>query len=240
MLSWDKTKQKGLYMSESDWLACKNPGKMLLLSIRKTTDRKMRLFAATCCRLLWHMFRDDRSRKVIEVAERFADGVATREELDMATAYGMEVANAAASGGPGVPDLLPYYVAVATTRCDERQFIRAARRTAAWVGLGHGRGKEMCDMLRCIFGNPVRPLRPLDAALLTWQNGVVTELAQAAYDERVMPKGTLDPACLAVLCDALEEADAGSQLISHLRSPGPHVRGCFALDAILGKNEQEV
>ena len=41
---------------------------------------------------------------------------------------------------------------------------------------------------------------------------------------------------LPILADALEEAgcaDAG--LLSHLREPGDHVRGCWALDLILGK-----
>jgi hypothetical protein len=38
-----------------------------------------------------------------------------------------------------------------------------------------------------------------------------------------------------VLADALEEVGADHRLIEHLRSPGPHVRGCWALDAILSK-----
>lgn len=49
-------------------------------------------------------------------------------------------------------------------------------------------------------------------------------------------EGTLDPARLAVLSDALEEAGcAEAALLTHLRSPGPHVRGCWALDLVLGR-----
>jgi hypothetical protein len=60
---------------------------------------------------------------------------------------------------------------------------------------------------------------------------------QAAHEERELPVGTLDTARLAVLADALEEADCTSQeVIGHLRGPGPHVRGCWAVDLLLGKS----
>jgi hypothetical protein len=65
----------------------------------------------------------------------------------------------------------------------------------------------------------------------------VVRLAQAAYDERRLPEGTLDTGRLGILADAL--LDAGStddDLVTHLRSAGPHVRGCVAVDAILGKS----
>ena len=54
-----------------------------------------------------------------------------------------------------------------------------------------------------------------------------------AYDDRALPSGHLDPARLAVLADALEDTD--EQILGHLRGPGPHVRGCAAVDAVLGK-----
>jgi hypothetical protein len=39
-----------------------------------------------------------------------------------------------------------------------------------------------------------------------------------------------------VLADALEEAGcADAEILTHLRGPGPHVRGCWALDLVLGK-----
>jgi hypothetical protein len=46
----------------------------------------------------------------------------------------------------------------------------------------------------------------------------------------------MDNARLAVLADALEDAGCGDPvLLAHLQSAGPHVRGCYALDAVLGK-----
>ena len=81
---------------------------------------------------------------------------------------------------------------------------------------------------REVFGNPFRPLA-LGPALTP-----AFALARAAYDGRLMPSGELDPQRLAVLADALEEAGAGAEALAHLRGPGPHVRGCHVVDAVLG------
>jgi hypothetical protein len=88
-------------------------------------------------------------------------------------------------------------------------------------------------LVRELFGNPFRPLT-LDPACLT---PTVLSIAQAAYETRSLPSGELDPHRLAVLGDALEEAGASGDILSHLREPAPHVRGCFALDLILRKRE---
>jgi hypothetical protein len=76
----------------------------------------------------------------------------------------------------------------------------------------------------------------VDPAWLAWHDGAVVKLAEAVYEERELPSGHLDAGRLAILADMLEEAgccDAG--LLGHLRGPGPHVRGCFAVDLLLGK-----
>jgi hypothetical protein len=75
-----------------------------------------------------------------------------------------------------------------------------------------------------------------EPAWTRWNGGVALRLAEAAYEERSLPRGTLDADRLAVLADALEEAGcADPDLLGHLRGPGPHVRGCWALDLVLGK-----
>jgi len=90
---------------------------------------------------------------------------------------------------------------------------------------------EQANCLRDIFGNPFRSPVTLNAA---YRTATVVSLARAAYDERHLPSGELDPSRLAVLADALEEAGAPTELAEHLRSPGPHVRGCWAVDLCLG------
>jgi hypothetical protein len=64
----------------------------------------------------------------------------------------------------------------------------------------------------------------------------VVRLAQAAYEDRLLPGGHLDPARMGVLADALEEAGlTDAELLHHLRGSGPHVRGCWVVDAVLGR-----
>jgi hypothetical protein len=72
---------------------------------------------------------------------------------------------------------------------------------------------------------------------LRWNGGTIVQLAQSAYEERHLPAGTLDNGRLAVLADALEEAGCtDADILGHLRGPGPHVRGCWAVDLLLGKS----
>jgi hypothetical protein len=70
-----------------------------------------------------------------------------------------------------------------------------------------------------------------------WRTPTVRAPAQAAYEERHLPSGHLDAAHLAILADALEDAGCtNADLLGHLRGPGPHVRGCWPVDLILGKS----
>jgi hypothetical protein len=89
-------------------------------------------------------------------------------------------------------------------------------------------------LLRDIFGpDPLRPV-PVEPA---WRTPTVTALAQAAYDERLLPSGLLDTTRLAVLADSLIDAGCtDAELLGHIRGGGPHWRGCFAVDVLLGKN----
>ncbi|MBX9678322.1 MAG: hypothetical protein K2X38_06130 [Gemmataceae bacterium] len=97
--------------------------------------------------------------------------------------------------------------------------------------MGEGGRAAVADLLREIAGNPFH-LHSIDLSNLT---DTVASLAKAAY-ERNEPSGHLDPMRLAILADALEDAGSNdTHILSHLRSFGPHVRGCWALDLILGK-----
>jgi hypothetical protein len=93
-------------------------------------------------------------------------------------------------------------------------------------------GQEACSLLREVFGNPLHAVTLAPA----WRSAVVEDLATAAYGNPQESVGNLDTDALAVLSDALEEAGCtDTNILEHLRSPGPHVRGCWALDLILDK-----
>jgi hypothetical protein len=91
----------------------------------------------------------------------------------------------------------------------------------------------LCELLRDLWGNPFRP--PQIDRIVLREGSTVVRLAQSAEDN-LLPGGTLAEDHLAVLADALEDAGCtDAAILGHLRGPGPHVRGCWALDAILGR-----
>jgi hypothetical protein len=93
-----------------------------------------------------------------------------------------------------------------------------------------------CHLLRDVFHGPRRAVY-FRRNWLFWNDHLVPRLAQAAYDERLLPDGTLDAGRLGILADALLDAGCDvEELLSHLRNPGPHVRGCWAVDAVLSRS----
>jgi hypothetical protein len=84
-------------------------------------------------------------------------------------------------------------------------------------------------LLCCIFGNPFWSAPTLAPGWLRRNDGTVTRLAQGSYDDRAFHR-------LPVLADALEEVGChDTNILTHCRHPGPHVRGCWVVDLLLGK-----
>lgn len=93
------------------------------------------------------------------------------------------------------------------------------------------RNKEsaaQCDLLRDIFGNFFRPAG-VNLDWRAWNAGIVVALARSIYDDRSFDH-------LPILADALEDAGCDdANILDHMRGPGPHTRGCWVLDLLLGK-----
>jgi hypothetical protein len=229
-------------MTEAEWLACDDPGPLLELRWDGASERQVVLLAAICCRKLWHLLSDQRCQLAIDTAERYAEGTATVFEQWAAADEARAADVARAVGGFPTYELvsLPedWEAARAVGVLDMAATIVAAHQPGdgsheAWAVRQLAERKHQADLARDILGNPFRPavLGP------TYRTAVALSLAQAAYEHRALPSGLLDPARLAVLSDALEEAGCTeADILTHLRSPGPHVRGCWALDLVLGKS----
>src|SRR6266511_949399 len=86
-------------MTEAEWLAAPDPGPMLDYLLRPASPRKLRLFAAACCRRVEHLLLTAEGRGAVDVAERNADGQAEQGEVTAAVAALDE--DAVAEAGPG-------------------------------------------------------------------------------------------------------------------------------------------
>jgi hypothetical protein len=89
-------------------------------------------------------------------------------------------------------------------------------------------------LLRDLF-NPFHALPPGKTGAnrwrpwIAWNDACVPKLARSVYEEQAFDR-------LPVLADALEDAGCTEPaLLPHLRSSGDHVRGCWAVDLILGR-----
>jgi hypothetical protein len=234
-------------MNELEWQTCHDPQEMMrwLRQSGITSDRKGRLFACACARRLWGRFFDDRSREAIEVAERYADGLATPKER----LHAFQRAGDARKGKPGTgagsrrlasafkgPSYHAADLACATLYASSADAAAAVdHRTLATPLIGPG---DKAALLRDIFGPlPFREVS-VPASVLAWNDGLVGKLAQATYEHRDLPAGTLDPGRLAILADALLEVGCDDdEVLNHCREQGAvHVRGCWLIDLILSKD----
>ena len=102
-------------------------------------------------------------------------------------------------------------------------------RGSPWWDVGRAEDHVQRDLAYDIFGNPFRLRPPLDPSVLGWNGRTIPKMAQGIYEERAFER-------LPILADALEEAactDADS--LAHCRGTGPHARGCWRIDLLLGK-----
>jgi hypothetical protein len=223
-------------VTEAEWLACTEADKMLDFLEGKASERKLRLFAVAYTRRVWGNMNEPSSRRTLEAIERYADGGASDEEMSLAAADALLRHYLSPAPSWGVLSR-PRWASVSIDI--DRAAETAARRGVKGTGGDYGAKyavemASLCVLLRDVVGNPFRPLPIINPA---WQTPQVVALAQAAYDERELPAGKLEGIRLAVLADALEEVGCdNADTLSHLRGPGPHVRGCWALDLLLGKS----
>src|SRR5437867_1100242 len=82
-------------MTERDWEEATDPSPMLRWLRNRASDRKLRLFACACVRRVAHLLEDERSRRALEVAERFAEGLANEADLRAAADAADSAANIA-------------------------------------------------------------------------------------------------------------------------------------------------
>jgi hypothetical protein len=224
-------------MTEADWLETREPDDLLLFLSDRSSERKLRLFGCACVRRVFGALGEECMRQSVRTCERFIEGLATDTELESARQIASAVyrgigdiiedhspmavdALCSPKGSLGIFTLTESVAAIAAEASEDPQ--------VKW-GVAHEHEREaQCHLFRDIFGNPFRPVE-FDSRLSAWSDGTISKLAQAIYDERAFER-------LPILADALEDAGCdNADILAHCRGPGPHVRGCWVVDLILGK-----
>jgi hypothetical protein len=228
-------------MTDAEWPSCTDPSAMLRHLERGASDRKLRLFACACCRGIWHLLADERTRKLIELIELEVDGLARADDRDAARGEAGAIAASSTwdymTGAPADQMVTGALLSESALGMASnvagwaRQAVKDARaegertKDARRKRSHDGEGSHQCSLLRDIFANPFRPAS-IDPS---WQTPAVVDLAKSIYDERAFDR-------MPILGDALEEAgSANAEILAHCREPGEHVRGCWVVDALLGK-----
>ncbi|OAI54355.1 hypothetical protein AYO44_03545 [Planctomycetaceae bacterium SCGC AG-212-F19] len=222
-------------MTEQQWLTCSKATLPVLDWLhRQGTERKFYLAGAAAVRHVWDQLPHQLFRDLIAIVERYADRQASREELSRAYRKADQ-------------DSVKRYFALPDqgrrlTPATRRAAAARAATFAAMPGGGWEAGTSalvevlrtgkradiwpwQCAMLRDLFGNPFRPV----AIHPAWSTSTVTSLAQGIYDDRAFDR-------MPILADALEDAGCTStEILEHCRSGNEHVRGCWVVDLVLGK-----
>ncbi len=206
-------KAMAVILEDEEWAGCTDPLRMLGLVGKCTSRRKLRLFVCSCLRHNFPLLEDDRSRQAVETAERHAEGRATDAELLAARAAAWEASHerrtpqSHAAAWAATPDV---WIAV----------FNAARHTDPRV---------QCRLLRELVGPSLYRSVVSPRSEQAWNEGKVRLLAQGIYDDLAFDR-------LPLLADALEALGCGdSGMVDHCRRPGAHVRGCWVVDSVLGK-----
>jgi hypothetical protein len=208
------------------------------------SGRKLRLFAVACCRSIWHLLEDERSRRAVAIAERFADGAASQDERKAARQAALEAtqgrgcptaawaAQRAAARSPVDGDGVAAHAAHAMAQRAYNKTWAEGRRDDAEpdrVTAFAEQRREQARLLRDIVGPlPYRTVT-VEPSWLTWNHRTVPAIARHCYEERAFD-------ALPILADALEDAGCtDAEILRHCRSGGPHARGCWVVDLLLGK-----
>jgi hypothetical protein len=228
-------------VTEAEWLACGNPVPMLGFLQGKSSDRKLHLLACACCRRAWALLETDNLRQGVEVFERFADGEADEEGIHAAALATHPLRNYYEeiwSGDPRHAVMMAAYAVNAAMSgygtSGESKWTYGLLKAVEFLSCAARPDEEaeqvaQSELIREIIGNPFRPV-VIDPVWLAWADGTVAKLARVIYDERAFDR-------LPILADALTDAGCGDEaLLSHLRNPGVHARGCWAVDAVLGQS----
>ena len=230
-------------MIEEEWLTATEPRPMVRHIGPRAGERKRRLFAVASCRLVSDWFGERRSRHEIETGERMADGL-PEDAVEAAelTAEDARMEHAVQEGmNPSwAHDGDMRLVRGVTRACvtDARESAEVVIAAFEWCDgvrypfdagvrtVGNSMPARQCRIVRDLFGNPFRPV----TFFPSWRTETALALALQMYESR-------DFSAMPILADALQDAGCDNEdILNHCRDlHATHVRGCWVVDLVLGK-----
>lgn len=213
-------------MTKEEWLTAADPAPMfkLLHPTRRTYRRKFWLYGAACCRRIWPRITNPVSQRAVQAAEEFAEGRISRLDLEAISEEAHQV--------EGI---------------DEDPVVTAAAHAVDYVGpdgwansssVGEsviealpeaeraGELKWQSDLMRELLGPLPFRFVTIEPAWLTWNGGVVAQLAESIYSDNAFDR-------MPLVGDALQEAGCtNAEILNHCRQTAGHIRGCWVIDLL--------
>ncbi|QJW99616.1 hypothetical protein [Frigoriglobus tundricola] len=227
-------------MNEEEWLACEDTQRLMeylgwFLRGAQRRERKELLCEVACWRRIFPLIKQF-GRTAVEQYERMADGLVSEDEVEAARAAAITACEQGAENA-SCQAVLNLEAAREAVGCEAVRCVRPPAfdpddpaqsqiDNAAFRRACADENAAQCVIFREIFGNPFQPVS-FDP---TWRTSDALLLAQGIYEERAFDG-------MPILVDALQDAGCDSaDILNHLRDVGAtHVRGCWALDLVLGK-----
>ena len=187
-----------------------------MIAQSRFSDRKCRLFAVAVCRAWGDRIDAPDCQALLDLGEGFADGFVSKRQLERARRAVYRRVWPVWHAPPWAKDWVPYWAAwnAAVPRIVPpcRGLFRLDR--------------TFVPVAADVFGNRIgHPTFPAG-----WRTSTAIGVAASMYESR-------DFAPMPILADALEDAGCDSpDILAHCRGPGPHVRGCWVVDPVLGKS----
>jgi hypothetical protein len=207
-------------MTETEWLTGRDDHAMLKQIDDMVSRRKLRILAREIIRNGPKPWTHPRVAQALLLADEVIEGAKPEQALQPFRELVQQVLDSYDNSGTTRSHLI-----AASFLLDEsptRQCIWAIRN---WILGGPPADEKLPPLIRDIFGNPFRPV----AFDPRWRTADAVGLARGIYEDRAFDR-------LPLLADALMDAGcADEQVLSHCRSEGPHVRGCWVVDLVLGK-----
>jgi hypothetical protein len=224
-------------MTQEEWQAATDPTSLLNFVAGRSSDRKLRLFAVACSRNALSLLQSQNFRKAVEVSERFADGLASDDQLRKARSRIRESAERIrmVRAYPWTQTIQKNFarrqiLSVCSRNIEEMlqtidQLCVVANSADSYRVKCEEERTLRAQVLRCIFGNPFRPC----SINHSWLTSTAFALANSIYSEKAFDR-------MPILADALQDAGCDNEeILTHCRSQGPHSRGCWCVDLLLDK-----